>query len=142
MTDTAKPIGVLICDDVEAIRRLLTLIIEMRPSLHVLGEASTGTQSIAQARRLQPDVVLLDLSMPDMTGFDALPEIKAAAPSAKVIVLSGFSAAVMADDVLAQGADQYIEKGAAPDTIADAIERAGALARASVAKPDQSDGAS
>ncbi len=129
MPDDESSIGVLICDDVEAIRRLLTLIVEFRPGLHVVGEASTGTESIAQAKLLQPDVVLLDLSMPGMTGFDALPEIKLVAPDAKVIVLSGFSAAVVADDVLAQGADQYIEKGAAPDAIADAIQAAGAPAR-------------
>lgn len=129
MGDADASISVLICDDVEPIRRLLTLIVESRPGLRVVGEAGTGTEAIAQAGDLQPDVVMLDLSMPGVSGFDALPDIRAAAPSAKVIVFSGFSAAVMAEDVLAQGADRYIEKGAAPNVIADAIEQAGTQAR-------------
>lgn len=130
MTDAVTTIGVLICDDIEAIRRLLSLIIESRAGLHVVGEAANGAQAIEQAKRLQPDVVLLDLSMPGVTGYDALPDIKLAAPAAKVIVLSGFAASIMAEDVLARGADRYIEKGAAPNSIADAIEHAGAAARA------------
>jgi DNA-binding NarL/FixJ family response regulator len=129
MTDTAAPIGVLICDDVEEIRELLTAIVGLRANLQVLGEAATGKQAIFEAQRLQPDVILLDLSMPGITGYDALPAIKNAAPAAYVIVLSGFAAEVVADDVLAQGADQYIEKGAAPAAIADAIEKAGVAAR-------------
>jgi DNA-binding NarL/FixJ family response regulator len=130
MTEPSATISVLICDDVEQMRRLLTLIIELRSGLRVVGEAATGTQAIAQAELLQPDVILLDLSMPVLTGFDALPEIKRVAPAAKVIVLSGFAAEIVADDVLAQGADRYIEKGVAPDVINDAIEQAGAAARA------------
>jgi len=128
MTDAPAQISVLICDDVAALRRLLTVVVESRTGLRVVGEAANGKQAIDQAKLLQPDVVLLDLSMPGVTGFDALPDIKLAAPAAKVIVLSGFSAAIVEADVLAHGADRYIEKGAAPDLIADAIEQAGAAA--------------
>lgn len=103
----------------------------------MVGEATTGTQTIAQAGLLQPDVILLDLSMPGVTGLDALPDIKQAAPAAKVIVLSGFSAAIMADDVLDRGADRYIEKGAPPDAIADAVEQAGAPALAARTPTDE-----
>lgn len=130
MPDTTAPISVLVCDDDDTIRSLLTAIIQSRPGLRLIGEAATGTQAIAEAGRLQPDVILLDLSMPELTGFDALPDVKLAAPAAQVIVLSGFSAAIVGDDVLAQGADRYIEKGVAPEVIADAIEAAGAVARA------------
>ena len=115
-------IGVLICDDFASMRVLLGAIVEMRAGLHVAGEAADGEQAISQAERLQPDVILLDLSMPYMTGLDALPEIKRVAPDAGVIVVSGFNAAMIGPDVLANGADHYIEKGAHPDTIADAIE--------------------
>lgn len=115
-------ISVLICDDVEEIRILLGRVVELEPGLRVLGEAADGEQAIAQAERLQPDVILLDLSMPVKTGLDALPEIKAVAPNAKVIVLSGFAATTLvAADVRAHGADRYLEKGVHPDVIVAAI---------------------
>jgi DNA-binding NarL/FixJ family response regulator len=116
-------VRVLICDDVESMRVLLGVIVELRPGLRVVGEAEDGEQAIAQAERLQPDVILLDLSMPRRTGLDALPEIKRVAPDAKVIVVSGFVSSMIAADVLAHGADRYIEKGADPDTIAATIEK-------------------
>ena len=119
---TKGSVGVLICDDQESMRALLEIIIELRPGLHVVGEAEDGDQAIAQAQRLQPDVILLDLSMPRRTGLDALPELKRVAPNAKVIVLSGFATSMVAADVLALGADRYIEKGVDPDTIAATIE--------------------
>lgn len=115
-------VSVLICDDVESMRALLGVIVELRPGLRVVGEAGDGEQAIAQAERLQPDVILLDLSMPRRTGLDALPEIKRVAPAAKIIVLSGFVSSLVAADVLARGADCYIEKGADPDAIAAMIE--------------------
>jgi DNA-binding NarL/FixJ family response regulator len=115
-------IGVLICDDVGSMRVLLGVVVALRPGLHVVGEAADGEEAIAAAERLQPDVILLDLSMPRRTGLDALPEIKRVAPEAKVIVLSGFAASVLAPDVLAQGAARYIEKGVDPDTIVAIIE--------------------
>lgn len=123
-------IGVLICDDVESIRELLGVIVELQPGLHVVGEAADGVQATAEARRLQPDVILLDMSMPVRTGLEALPEIKRVAPGAKVIVLSGFAASTLADDVLTHGADRYLEKGVHPDTITAAImEVAGVLSQ-------------
>ena len=115
-------IGVLICDDVESMRVLLGVVVGLRPGLHVVGEAADGERAIAEAARLQPDVILLDLSMPRRTGLDALPEIRRVAPEAKVIVLSGFATQMLADDVLALGAARYIEKGAEPATIAAMIE--------------------
>jgi DNA-binding NarL/FixJ family response regulator len=67
--------------------------------------------------------------MPRRTGLDALPEIKRVAPAAKIIVVSGFVSAMIAADVLARGADRYIEKGADPNAIAAMIEEV-ATARA------------
>ncbi|MDQ6846027.1 MAG: response regulator transcription factor [Candidatus Dormibacteraeota bacterium] len=118
--------GVLICDDVEAVRELLATIVRRRPGLRVVGEAEDGEQAIGEAERLQPDVILLDLSMPRKTGLDALPDIRRVAPNAKVVVLSGFAASMLASDVLAQGAHRYLEKGVRPDIIAAAIEEVAA----------------
>ncbi len=118
----SNSIGVLICDDAADMRELLALIVQRQDGLHVAGEAADGVEAIAEAERLQPAVILLDLSMPRMTGLDALPEIKKVAPAAMVVVLSGFSASMVAEDVLAQGADRYLEKGASPSLITDTIE--------------------
>ncbi len=115
--------GVLICDDTEAMRDLLRVVVGLAPALRVVGEAADGNAAISEAARLQPDVVLLDLSMPVLTGLDALPDIRRAVPLAKIIVLSGFSMENVADEVLAHGADRYLEKGADPQTIIDAIEQ-------------------
>ncbi|MFN2613982.1 MAG: response regulator transcription factor [Actinomycetota bacterium] len=118
-----NPVKVLVCDDDETVRTLLGLIIELRPSLQLVGKAADGHQAILESERLQPDVILLDLSMPRLSGLEALPDIKRVAPGAKVIVLSGFSASVMAQDALDAGADRYVEKGAHPESIAIAIEQ-------------------
>jgi DNA-binding NarL/FixJ family response regulator len=115
-------VGVLICDDVPSMRMLLGATVERRPGLRVVGVAEDGEQAIEQAERLQPDVILLDLSMPRRTGLDALPEIKRVAPNAKVIVVSGFVSSMIAAEVLARGADSYIEKGVDPDAISAMIE--------------------
>jgi DNA-binding NarL/FixJ family response regulator len=94
----------------------------LRPGLLVVGEARDGNKAITEAKRLQPDVILLDLSMPVRTGLDALPEIRNVAPEAKVIVLSGFLASTTAPKVLEIGASLFIEKGANPEEIVAAIE--------------------
>ena len=121
-TDTG--ITVLVCDDSPAIRSLLAVVIALREGMSVVGEAADGNEAIAQAELLQPDVILLDLSMPRRTGLDALPEIKRVAPAAHVIVLSGFAASIIEGDVVGNGVVFYLQKGIAPDEILAAIESA------------------
>jgi len=121
--NSLKPaIGVLICDDNEAMRALLRVVVELRPTLRVVGEAADGHDAIREATRLQPDVILLDLAMPRRTGLDVLPEIREKAPDAKIIVFSGFSTASVADGAIDLGAIRYLTKGADPEAINDAIE--------------------
>jgi DNA-binding NarL/FixJ family response regulator len=114
-------IGVLVVDDAAAMRELLGVVLELNPELWLAGEAADGQEAIEQAERLQPDVVLLDLSLPIRTGIDALPEIKAVAPAARVIAFTGFSDSAVEDTVLAAGADGFLLKGAAPAAIIDMI---------------------
>ena len=115
-------IGVLICDDNEAMRALLRVVVELRPSLRVVGEAADGHDAIREATRLQPDVILLDLAMPRRTGLEVLPELRHIAPEAKIIVFSGFSTASVAEGAIDLGAVRYLTKGADPEAINDAIE--------------------
>ena len=119
-------VGVLICDDNEAMRVLLRAVIGLRRSLQVVGDAGDGEAAIVEAKRLQPDVILLDLAMPKRTGLDAIQELRQVAPRAGIIVFSGFSTASVADDVIALGAARYLSKGADVDEINDAIEEVAA----------------
>jgi DNA-binding NarL/FixJ family response regulator len=117
-------LAVLICDDYEAIREALCDVIAAVPTLHVVGQAADGAEAIAEASRLQPDIILLDLAMPLLSGLEALPELRVVAPDATIIVLSGFGSAIIADQVRAAGADGYLEKGCGIDEIVTALTSA------------------
>jgi DNA-binding NarL/FixJ family response regulator len=132
-TSGGAPISVLICDDNDAMRELLRVVVSGRPSLRVVGEACDGDAAIREATRLQPDVILLDLAMPRQTGLQAIPELRRVAAAARIIVFSGFSTAAVAEDVLDLGAVRYLSKGADPDAINDAIEEAVATLQSTVA---------
>lgn len=116
--------GVLICDDNAQIRRLLSAIVDGTPALRVVGEAADGNEAIAKATSHEPDVILLDLAMPECSGLEALPELRRLVPNAQIIVFSGFASANVAEEVFALGAVAYLEKGASPDLIVAAIEEA------------------
>lgn len=104
-------VNVYLCDDVPELRKLLRIVLEEDPDLRVVGEAGDAETGIEEIAELQPDVVLLDLSMPGLDGLEALPLIRRAAPETSVIVFSGFTEARMGALVLERGAARYIEKG-------------------------------
>ena len=116
--------GVLICDDSDSVRVLLSVIVDNSLRLRVAGEASDGNEAIAEATRLQPSVILLDLAMPRRSGLEALPDLRRVAPDARIVVFSGFASDTVADEVLALGAASYREQGAHPDVIVATIEQA------------------
>jgi DNA-binding NarL/FixJ family response regulator len=116
--------SILICDDNDAVRDLLGVIIGTSLGMRVAGEAADGNAAIVEALRLQPDVILLDLAMPHRSGLDALPELRRVAPHAQIIVFSGFAGASVAEQVIALGAASYLEKGALPEAIIATIEQA------------------
>lgn len=110
---------VVIVDDTEDLRELLRFAL-VRAGMDVVGEAGDGAAGIEMVREQRPDVVLLDLSMPVMDGMTALPKIRALVPEARIIVFSGFGASQLTDRALANGADDYLQKGT---SLAKILER-------------------
>jgi DNA-binding NarL/FixJ family response regulator len=119
-------IRVLVCDDSEAFRVLLRYTLQEDLGIEVVGEAADGLAAIDAAERLQPDVVLLDLTMPILDGMDAIPAMLERAPAARVVALSGWSADRMEQAALAQGAIAYVEKSDDVQAIRDAVRAAAA----------------
>jgi DNA-binding NarL/FixJ family response regulator len=117
----SQSIRVVLCDDVEAFRALLRHSLDAELDIEVVGEAGDGNAGVAQVATLRPDVVLLDLSMPECDGLQAIPLMRAASPATKIVALSGFTADRMAAPVLAGGAQAYLEKGVALAEIATTI---------------------
>lgn len=115
-----EPLRVVIVDDTADLRELLRFALT-RGGMDVVAEAGDGLAGIEAVRTTNPDIVLLDLSMPVMDGLEALPRIREIAPLAKILVLSGFDADRMAERAMATGADGYLQKGASLGRILDSI---------------------
>jgi DNA-binding NarL/FixJ family response regulator len=110
-------IRVVLVDDVPELRLLVRLTLEDEPGIEVVGEAANGREGVEVVEATDPDLVLLDLSMPDMDGLEAIPLIRAHAPHARVVVLSGHEAGRLSLQALDQGASRYINKAVGLDTI-------------------------
>lgn len=112
--DAAVAYSLVIVDDVKGMRRLVSILLEESGRFDVVGEAATGLEGIEVVREAEPDLVLLDLSMPDMDGLEALPRILEASPRSKVAIYSGFEADRLEAASTELGAGGYIEKGTKP----------------------------
>jgi DNA-binding NarL/FixJ family response regulator len=123
------PISVYLVDDVPELRELVKYGMEDDPAFEVVGEAGDGRSAIEGIADIHPAAVLLDLSMPDMNGLEAILEIRKRDPDVAIIVLSGFSADRMASPTLERGADRYIEKGTPMPELLDATRTAVAARR-------------
>ncbi len=129
MSDEAPRTRVFLVDDVRELRMLLRLVLEEDPGLEVVGEASDGREGVEGVERTQPDVVLLDLSMPDMDGLEAIPLIRERAPEARIVVLSGHEPGRVSLEALHQGATRYVNKASELDAIRAAVRDVARLAR-------------
>jgi DNA-binding NarL/FixJ family response regulator len=118
------PISVYLVDDVPELRELVKYGMEDDPTFEVVGEAGDGRSALAGIAETRPAAVLLDLSMPDMNGLEAILEIRKSDPDIAIIVLSGFTADRMASPTLERGADRYIEKGTPMAELLDATRTA------------------
>jgi two-component system, NarL family, response regulator LiaR len=124
MVSPEPKIKVLIVDDHQVVRQGLRTFLELQPDIVVLGEASDGQAAVEMVRRLQPDVVLMDLVMPRMDGISATRQIKSLESSVKVIALTSFTEDDKVFPAIQAGASSYLLKDVSPDDLVEAIHAA------------------
>jgi DNA-binding NarL/FixJ family response regulator len=117
-----KPLSILIADDHEVVRRGIRALLEGRPEWKICGEAATGREAAEKAKTLRPDLVLMDLSMPEIDGLEAIHKILDARPSAKILVLTMNDSGEMASKVLAAGARGLVLKSDAARDLVRAVQ--------------------
>ena len=123
MTDPA-PIRVLIVDDHSVVRMGLKMFFDHQPDIDVVGEAADGSEGVAMARRLEPDVVLMDLLMPTMDGVTAISRIKAEKPEIEIVTMTSFIEEEKVTAALEAGASGYLLKDAEAEEVARAVREA------------------
>lgn len=111
MSDSSNTIRILAVDDHELIRTGIAALVEVEPDMTLVAEASNGREAITQFRAHRPDVTLMDLQMPEMSGLDAIIEIRNEFPDARLIVLTTYAGDAQALRALKAGAKGYVLKG-------------------------------
>ena len=116
-----RPISVVVCDDVPELRRLARLVLEEDGEMVVVAEASDGREAIEVIESHQPDIAVLDLSMPHMDGLEAIPLIHQVSPPTQIVVFSGFEEGRVAEVALSLKASRYVRKGAPLEDLRTAV---------------------
>ena len=116
------PLRILIVDDHAVVRRGIRALLESHDGWEVCGEATTGREAVEQSRRLRPDIVVMDLSLPELNGLDATRQILKDAPDTEVLVLTMHHSEELARDVLRAGARGYVLKADADESLIAAVD--------------------
>ena len=114
-------IKLVLADDHAVVRSGLRMLLQAQPDIEIVGEAESGKEALAQVRRLQPDVILMDIQMPGMNGIEATRQIKEAGEDTAVLALTMHEDDQYFFEMLQAGASGYLPKRAAPDELVHAI---------------------
>jgi len=116
-----NPITILIVDDYEIIRNGIRSFLETQPEFKVIGEASSGSDAVEIVTRLVPEIVLLDMSMPDMDGIQTTIKIRKVSPNTQVVILTSITDDKYIFPALKAGAVSYLQKNIRMDKLADTL---------------------
>ena len=116
-------IRVFSVDDHPLMREGIAMVINSQPGMLMVAQASNGHEAIERFREHKPDVTLMDLRLPDMTGIDAMVAIRTEFPEARVIILTTFDSDTESQRALAEGARAYMLKSAPPNDLAETIRQ-------------------
>jgi len=119
-----KKLRILLADDHQMLREGLRALLDSQPGLHVVGEAASGKEVLAKADELMPDVVVMDLSMPELNGLQATASLQARHPAIKVVVLTAHEDESYLSQLCKAGAVGYVLKRSAGDELVQAIRLA------------------
>ena len=117
------PIRVFSVDDHPLVREGIAMLINAQPGMTMVAQASNGREAIERFREFKPDVTLMDLRLPDMTGIDAMARIRSEFPEARVIILTTFESDTEMQRALNEGARAYMLKSARPAQLAETIRQ-------------------
>jgi len=126
MADRTHPLRVLLADDHVTVRQGLKLLIDSEPDMDVVGEAGDGSEAVQKARELDPDVVVMDISMPGMNGLAATRALKTIQPDARIVTLTRHADQAYLQELLRAGVSGYVLKRSAPTELLHAIRAAAA----------------
>jgi len=121
MTESANPIRILLADDHPLLRDGVAGLMADQPDMELVGEASNGREAIDQFRKHRPDIILLDLQMPEINGIDAILAIRAESRDARIIVLTTYTGDVQILRALKAGAQAYLLKSTLRRELLDTI---------------------
>jgi two-component system, NarL family, response regulator LiaR len=117
----SERIRILIADDHAVVRKGLAMVLRLEPDFEVIGEAGNGRQAVELARKLLPDLVLLDRVMPEMDGQETAIALRTTLPGVRILILTGTELDSGALDILAAGVDGYVLKEIEPPELKQAI---------------------
>jgi len=113
---------ILLVDDHLMFRQALNLMLKTLPDFKIIGEAADGAEAVELAKKLKPDIVLMDIGMPRVNGIEATRQIRAAAPNIKIIALSSSKEHIYMSDIINAGASGYVSKFEGMDDLQAALE--------------------